>query len=243
MKGRTRTFLVYLLTAVFSFFLGLFLLDQVILPHLSGGQEQVTVPLVEGMSSNQAREACLGAGLGFEVQGETYHAVEPANHVMKQDPEPGSLVKQGRQVYALISLGPEMVSVPHVQNLTQRQAEILIERSMLKVSEVKTVSDPSIPRGRVLDISPPAGESLPGGSTVVLTVSEGVEQVRVPSVIDKPLEEAEKILQGVGLKLGGVTRKYNRFITVGHVMDQMPLERAVVNVGTSVAVVVSGSEP
>lgn len=242
MKGRIRTLIVYLFTAAFSFLLGLFILDQVILPHLTGVQQESPVPSLEGRSLSDARQICAESGLGLSVQGETYHPSIPASNVMKQDPEAGTLVKPGRQVYVLVSLGPEMVTVPHVNNLTLRQAQILIERNLLKVGEIRTVSDPRVARGRVIEISPPAGEALPHGGSVFLTVSEGVEQVRVPAVIDKPLEEAGNILDAAGLKVGTVSRQFNRFIPEGRVIDQSPLERAQVNVGTAVDLVVSGPE-
>jgi eukaryotic-like serine/threonine-protein kinase len=242
-KGRTRTFLIYLITAVFSFFLGLFILDQVILPHLAGAREEVQVPKMEGLSLSQAQDLCRESGLGLTVQGETYQAAVPAGHVLKQDPETGARVKQGRQVYVLLSLGPEMVTVPHVRNLTQRQAEILVERSRLKLAGVRRVSDPNAPKDRVIDITPAEGSALPDGGEVQLTVSIGVEQVQVPSVIDKPLAEAEQVLNAAGLKLGKVSYRFNRFIAEGHVIDQAPLERVQVNVGATVDVVLSSAQP
>jgi len=242
-NGRLRSFLVYSLTAVFSFFLGLFILDQVILPQIAGGQEEVEVPKLTGVALDEARALCRDQGLELTVQGETYHATVPASHIMKQDPEAGAMVKRGRQVYVLASLGPETVTVPPVTGLTLRQAQILIERWMLKVAEVRRKSDSRVARDRVIAVEPAEGSPLPWSGAVVLTVSDGVEQLRVPSIIDKPLAEAESVLSAAGLRLGRVSYQQNSFIPAGRVLDQAPLERAIVNSGAAVDVVVSGTAP
>ncbi len=243
MKGKLKTFLVYFLTAVFSFFLGLFILDQVILPQITGGKEEVEVPKLDGLPLEEARSLCREQGLELTVQGETYHASVPATHIMKQDPEAGAMVKRGRQVYVLASLGPETVTVPPVLGLTLRQAQILIERSMLKVATVNRQPNSRVTRDRVTGVSPAEGSPLPWGGEVELTVSDGVAQIRVPSLIDKTLEEATGILEEAGLRLGNVSYQVNSFIAAGRVIDQAPLERAIVNSGAAVDVVVSGTAP
>jgi eukaryotic-like serine/threonine-protein kinase len=239
MHSKLKNSLFYLITAVASFFFGLFILDQVILPQLTGGKLQVEVPALENIQLVQARKLCQEAGLVLTVRGETYNDAVPADHILKQEPDPDIVVKQGRKVYVLVSLGPEIVNVPRVEGLTLRQAEILIERSRLLVKEVSRSSDASVGRDRVLQIDPSGGTALPKGAGVSLVVSDGVPRVEVPSVIDKTFEEASQIIESLGLKVGSVTYKYNRFIPQGRVLDQSPLERAIVEEETSVNLVFS----
>jgi hypothetical protein len=148
-----------------------------------------------------------------------------------------------RQVYVMLSQGPEIVSVPHVRGLTLRQASILIERSRLILEEVIRSNDPQVASGRIIQIAPPPGTALPHGGKVKLTVSQGVLQVRVPSVIDNTVEEARTILTQAGLEPGEISFRFNRYITEGRVIDQTPLERAVVEKGSRVDLVVSSSTP
>ncbi len=238
-----RTFLIYLVTAVVSFFFGLFVLDQVILPQISVGGRLVEVPHLEGVPLEKARAMCEKEGLYFTMRGETYNLDYAANHILRQDPESGMVVKQGRQVYVILSLGPEIVSVPHVLGLTQRQAAILIERSWLEVDTVLLVSDSDVASGRVIELHPDAGSALPRGGKVVLTVSRGVQKVRVPSVIDKSLEEASTLLAEAGLELGEIFYKFNRYLPPDRVIDQQPLERTPVERGIRVNLVLSSSIP
>lgn len=241
MVGRIRTFLIYLVTAVISFFFGLFVLDQVILPQISVGGGPVEIPSLEGVPLEEARAMCEKEGLYLTVRGETYNLQYAANQILKQDPESGVTVKQGRQVYVILSLGPEIVSVPHVVGLTQRQATILIERSRLEVDTVLLAGDSDVARGRVIEVSPGAGSALPRGGKVVLTVSKGVQKVRVPSVIDRSLDEASALLAAAGLELGEISFRFSRYLPPNRVIDQQPLERTPVEKGTRVNLVLSSS--
>jgi len=243
MEGKIRTFWIYLVTAVVSFFFGLFVLDQVILPHISVGGRLVEVPHLEGVPLEQARAMCEKEGLYLTVRGETYNSDYGADHILKQDPESGVVVKQGRQVYAILSLGPEIVRVPHVIGLTQRQATILIERNRLEVDTVLLVSDSDVVNGRVIEVRPEAGSALPRGGKVVLSVSKGVKKVKVPSVIDRSLEEASALLAEAGLELGEISYRFSRYMPPDRVIDQQPLERTSVEKGTRVNLVLSSSSP
>jgi len=241
--GRIRTFLIYLVTAVVSFFFGLFVLDQVILPQISVGGRLVEVPHMEGVPLEKGRAICKKEGLYLTVRGETYNSEYAADQILRQDPESGVVVKQGRQIYVILSLGPEIVSVPHVIGLTQRQATILIERSRLEVDTVLLVSDSDVASGRVVELHPDAGSALPRGGKVVLTVSRGVQKVRVPSVIDKSLEEAGTLLAEAGLELGEISYKFSRYLPSNRVIDQQPLERTPVERSTRVNLVISTPSP
>ncbi len=239
MGDKLKNLLIYALTAAVSFFFGLFILDQVILPQLTGAGRESEVPELLGKSRDQAAAACRDAGFGFEVHGETYSSSVGAGRVLDQDPEQGMVVKQGRGIYVILSKGREMVGVPHVVGLTRRQASILIENNFLVVDSVLSASDANMARGRVVAVEPPPGTSLPKGSRVTLSVSEGARKVRVPSLIDKSVDEARAILRGAGLAIGKVSFRYNRYLSAGRIIDQHPLERTPVEPGVTVDVVVS----
>ncbi|HLA41734.1 MAG TPA: PASTA domain-containing protein [Candidatus Glassbacteria bacterium] len=243
MRGKLKTFTIYFVTAVVSFFFGLFVLDQVILPQLAGGGSPVEVPEVSGKRLEEARSVLAEAGLSLAVYGETFNSEVPAQYVLKQDPEPGVVVKRGRQVQLIVSLGPEIVTVPHLVGLTERQARILVERNMLAVAGIKSGVDPSMPRGRVLEVQPPAGTALARGSQVTLVVSQGAPKIRVPSLIDKTIDEARETLSALGLQIGQVSFRFNRYLPSGRIIDQNPLERTPVDKGASVDVVVATSNP
>jgi beta-lactam-binding protein with PASTA domain len=71
------------------------------------------------------------------------------------------------------------------------------------------------------------------GSTVTITVSEGLPQVAVPDVTGKNRDEATAILQKAGLKVE-VTQFFGN-----RVLRQTPSAGETVDIGTSVTILVT----
>ena len=236
-----KNYLLYFIAAVFSFFFGLFLLDQVILPQIAGGQKLVKVPVLQNSELEKARSLCTENNLELVVRGETNNSEVPADHILIQEPESGTEVKEGRKVYVLVSLGPEIITVPYVRGLTSRQARLLIERNRLELMEVVTRPSDEVGENRVISIEPEAGTTLSAGSKVRLVVAEAAPRVLVPSIIDMNLEEATNALKEIGLEVGEVQYQFNRNVVDGHVLDQTPLENAKVRKGTKVNLILASS--
>ena len=115
-----------------------------------------------------------------------FEFLTPAGVVFSQTPTSGSrrrLHEGACQVTVVVSLGQESILLPHMAG--RDVYEVATELRNLGLI-VNTVVKPS-PReaGRVLESEPRAGESVPKGTTVTLTVSQGEKQstVRVPQLI------------------------------------------------------------
>jgi serine/threonine-protein kinase len=65
----------------------------------------------------------------------------------------------------------------------------------------------NVPNGRVIETTPPGGTTIERGSTVVLQVSRGREQVEVPDVVGESENNARSELEGAGLRVGQVTEE------------------------------------
>ncbi|WDZ86072.1 PASTA domain-containing protein [Micromonospora cathayae] len=76
--------------------------------------------------------------------------------------------------------GPDRVPMPPLVGLPQPAAEAVLDRLGLGYRVELRPSDR--PAGTVIEIDPPAGESVPAGSDVTLVVSEG------PAVSEEPTE-------------------------------------------------------
>ena len=108
---------------------------------------------------------------------------------------------------------------------------------------VLLISDSDVANGRVIELQPEAGSALPRGGKVILSVSKGIRKVKVPSVIDKSLQEANALLTEAGLELGEISYRLSRYLPPDRVIDQQPLERTSVEKGTKVNLVISTSAP
>jgi eukaryotic-like serine/threonine-protein kinase len=90
------------------------------------------------------------------------------------------------------------VAVPDV-NLMARQLAVTKIKEQGLVPRVVTASSDTVPKGQVSDENPGGGSKVAKGSTVTLTVSTGVAQVKVPNVVGQDVNQAVATLAGLGL--------------------------------------------
>ena len=124
----------------------------------------VTVPNVEGLTQDAATTTITGAKL-------TVGIVTATGKVISQDPARGSSVAQGSSVNLVISLGPQMVTVPNVEGLTQDAATTAITAAKLTVGTVTQQTSNTVATGKVISQEPASGGSVVQGSPVNLVIS------------------------------------------------------------------------
>jgi serine/threonine-protein kinase len=90
------------------------------------------------------------------------------------------------------------IAVPDVTLLARPLAVTKIKEQGL-VPRVVTASSDTVPKGQVSDENPGGGSKVAKGSTVTLTVSTGVAQVKVPNVVGQDVNQAVATLAGLGL--------------------------------------------
>jgi serine/threonine-protein kinase len=193
-RARTSTYIVIL--AVLLAMLGglLFLLSR----QLGvGGAENVTVPLVIGKPEADATTQLRDAGLKVERK-EVQDEVNPVGQVTGQDPLANVQVKKGSTVTLTVSSGAPIVEVPDVRNRTLDAATDQLTGVGFRITTNLVNSDKA--PNTVLEQSPAAGERKPKGSTVVLTVSKGVEQIPVPNVRGRTSSDAANLLGQTGFR-------------------------------------------
>ncbi|MEV4496106.1 Stk1 family PASTA domain-containing Ser/Thr kinase [Micromonospora arborensis] len=121
------------------------------------------------------------------------------NTVAKQDPPPGTRLKQASTVTIQICGGKPDVKIP--SNLVNSQFELVksqLEDRGLKVQD-KQVDDPAA-KGTVLKLTPPSGTTVAQDSTVIVEVSRG-NVSKVPNVINSTQDEAAQELREAGYKV------------------------------------------
>ncbi len=112
-------------------------------------------------------------------------------------------------VWQELSSAPQ-VAVNNYVGETQAVAEQQITAAGLH-SAVNSVTNASVPAGKVFKQDPGAGHKVDKGGTVTLTVSKGPPKVDVPAVVGQQWTQAEATLTNLGLKpeehfVGGNTK-------------------------------------
>ncbi len=140
---------------------------------VSTGPEAVEMPDLTDMTEREATQALGQLGLLWDISEE--HSTAVANGlVIRTDPVAGEFVTVGGRVLLVISLGPPPVQVPNLGGMTADEARATLESLGLIANVSATrqpVENPDLD-GRVVDQFPSAGQTVPVGTTVTITLGQ-----------------------------------------------------------------------
>ncbi|MEO7349778.1 MAG: PASTA domain-containing protein, partial [Terrimesophilobacter sp.] len=172
---------------------------------VSKGPQPLTMPVLVGLTEEAARTALNGQ---FDLQESTY--------LFNQDVAAGIVLSafgvgrdgsaldlatvteywEGQPVTLTVSLGP----IPNVKGMSVDDAKQALADKELVGSTTEDLHDWSddVPKGSVIGVQVPEGTAVTKGTVLQIIVSDGVEQVTVPSVTGKTWTEARALLKAAG---------------------------------------------
>jgi eukaryotic-like serine/threonine-protein kinase len=167
--------------------------------------EELTIPDIRGKKVNDAVTQLRSMHFDVTVDS-TYEPSMPPLTVLKQMPDTGSIVKEGRTVFLTVNmLVPPRIPMPNLLSLSYRSAEMLLRNNKLRLGD--TTYKPDIAAGAILEqlynqnpIRP--GEMIQQGSKVDLVIGNGLgnTEFNVPDVTGISVDEAVAILNQYGLQ-------------------------------------------
>lgn len=231
--------LLAILVMVFGF---IFIVDVIILPLYVSGKE-TTVPDVRGLNKDEAWKVLQDANLNPIIQTTRYDEKYKRNEVVFQKPDGGSIVKENRRVYLIISGGEPLVRVPFLINKSIRDAQISLSGVGLEIGQIDSLES-ELPANTIIAQQYSQGRELAKGTKIGITVSLGPEagMVRVPNILGRSLIEAESILKALSLRIGLRTFKHSLNLLPNTILEQDPSENTLVLMSDSVNVVISSSK-
>jgi beta-lactam-binding protein with PASTA domain len=138
------------------------------------------------------------------------------------------------------------ISVPSVVGLLDTEAENAVKAAWLKVGAWDSEYHNSVPIAHIISQDPPAGTSVPVGSSVILTTSLGPQptMVAVPNIVGMTQQTAMgNIDYSAGLTVGTVTQAYSSTVKQGLVISQSPAAGTMVALKSPVNFVISLGPP
>ena len=120
----------------------------------------------------------------------------------------------------------QKVTIPEIRNISVEEASKLLDAKNLKYRSA-TESIPVEPHQIVVNCFPAPGEKIAQDSEIILYLKNEGEEVMIPDVKGKTLDEASVILEGLGLK--------PTFNGVGLVRGQSPTAGTKVKIGTIIS--------
>jgi len=232
MKGKLKNSFAFNLGIVLVLCILLYILFFASLKCVTRHGKEVQIPDVRGKDVHEA--VTLLKSLHFEINVDsTYEPSMKPLAILKQVPDTGSIVKEGRTVFLTVNmLTPPSIPMPNLVNLSFRSAEMLLRNNKLLVGD--TIYKPDIAAGAILDQKFGGNTIKPGtpivqGSRISLIIGNGLGNTEwpVPNVTGMTVDEAMTVLNQFNLQpiiVAGDQLSAISDTLTAYIIDQQPRE-------------------
>ncbi|MFW6010909.1 MAG: PASTA domain-containing protein [Desulfosalsimonas sp.] len=199
----TAAFLIFAIVAGLSAF---FTLSFVI-----KSEDTVKVPELEGKNTVEALEILTDLGLNAKIRGSEYSDEIPEDHIIKQTPSSGEVIKKNRNVALIISKGPEVVTVPDIRGQKRDRAEIILEKNGLAPGHISRSTSAEFAEDMVIAQHPEPQEKVSHTTPVNLLISKGSapKSFKMPELEGCFLDEAMMLIDSHSIKLEEIKAVHN----------------------------------
>lgn len=150
-------------------FVSINLIMNIVVKHGS----EVVVPNITGLNFNIAREQCKKQDLYVKQIDKKYNNSFEREAIISQKPNPNIKAKRNSTIEVIVSLGPELVKVPYLDNITVKEAKIRLLNANLKMGTKGYRYSSDVAKGKIISSSPIAEDLVPKGSKVKVLISLG----------------------------------------------------------------------
>lgn len=207
---RTKIFMLHFSLSVGVVLVVLFI-TYLWLSSFTNHGESITVPDLKGMKFQELEAFLADKNMQVKIaDSSTFMIDKPPGVVIEQDPAPNEKVKDGRTIYVTITRTvPPQVKFPNLIDVSQRQAEAILNSYGLRVGQL--IYKPDLAKNAVLAVmfkgaSLKPGDEIKKGSVVDLVLGDGIGNttVDVPDFMGLTLDEVMFVLQGSSLNQGAI---------------------------------------
>lgn len=201
-----------LLLSAIALFGGYLVVNLVLMPSFTRQGAEVPVPEVIGLSEREAERMLASEGLKLSKISEQWSPDVPRGFITEQDPPAGGVVKRGRRISVILSLGAQGTSVPILEGVSARQAEIMLEGSGLELGRPARAYSDQVGKNIVIASDPPGETVVEQETAVDLLVSLGSapRSYLLPNLSGRDAPTAARALRDEGfavtLREGGGTQ-------------------------------------
>jgi serine/threonine-protein kinase len=185
------------LAIALSFTFGIFFLTGM---RVANRAREVEVPDLKGLSLSDANRALTEVGLVLKVDAKRPDPAVPADHVLAQEPDPGTVLRRQRAIRVRVSEGPRAPVVPLVVGQPERTAELVLSQEGVGVATRAEIRSVSYPAGTVVAQNPGAASRA---DKVTILVNRGEAGVRyvMPDAIGATAGRVVDILRRRGFRV------------------------------------------
>jgi beta-lactam-binding protein with PASTA domain len=199
---------------------------------------EVQVPDVRGQSVGEATAALSRRGLALRIESRRADPKVAADHVLTQEPDPGTVIRRQRPVRVRVSEGQRDPVLPSVVGGAERTAEVVFAQEQVTIvdrAEIRTTSFPS----DVVVAQDPAPKDRSAKVTLLINRGEREASFVMPDVIGAPGVRVVDILRRHGFRVTIATEVPYPGLPPGIVIRQTPQAGFQVGYGDAVSIEVS----
>lgn len=200
------------------------------------------VPDLKGKPVSAALDMLAPLSIALRKEGEEFNNAVPIGAILRQNPPPGTKVREGKTLRVVVSQGGETVFAPIVVGLPLRNAEMLLRQSQLLLGEVSEAYSLKYEKGMVTSQDPKAEASVERNSMVNVVVSGGQPPsgiVLMPDFARKDLAEATAWSNENGFQIA-VSKDFGALFPYGVILSQEPAPDQVLSANQKVKLTISG---
>ncbi len=205
MKANIRKSFLFNLGIILVLCLLLYIAFFATLKCITRHGQEVMIPDVRGKEISAVTAMLKQMHFEVSIDSTFEPDVKPLT-VLKQVPDTGSIVKEGRTIFLTVNrVVPPQVAMPELVNLSFRSAEMLLRNNKLKMGD--TTFKPDLAAGLVLEQlynghPVKQGDVIPQGSKISLVIGDGMGKntFNVPDVVGMTVDEAELIINSNNLQ-------------------------------------------
>ena len=240
-KRSKLSFLLYFAIILISFIVGFIVVNYLIMPAVVGKGEDVPVPALLGLDLKDAQNVVKSNGLVFNITGYQYDTLYQKNRIIFQDPKPDNIIKKGRKVSVIVSLGIKSYTMPYIQGIPLKNGLEILKKMNINngINKIYTSSD-SLPKGFIVSTIPKSDETIDPGSIITIFVSKGsaTDTLIMPNLIGLNLKMAVDTLKSLNLILTSVDSDTTVDSILSKVILQYPENGTNLAPGDSVNIVI-----
>ncbi|MCM1965603.1 Stk1 family PASTA domain-containing Ser/Thr kinase [Streptomyces sp. G1] len=176
--------------------------NSVVKVKMSTGAPKVLVPNVVNLAIADAEKALQDKG--FQIEKTQVESERPAGTVIDQNPKSGEAEK-GSPIKLTVAKEISKVTVPDLTGKSQADAAKALQAVKLKLGSVTEVdAAPGTAPKTVVSQDPGINSQVDVNSTVNISVAKPVQQLTVPNLVGRTINQARMELASKGLIFGSV---------------------------------------
>lgn len=209
---------------------------------ISAGKETVFMPSLIGLTKEEAIAILEENGISYTL--EEIESISAPGTIAAQSIAADEKIAKGDMVVLQVSIGLSGIDtsvevlMPDISGMTYEEAQETLKELGIYLSKEAEIYDLSVEKGKIISQSIPSGSTLHQGDSVTVKVSLGKEKVRVPYVQYETEETAKQMINDAGL-MAKVKYEYSATVKQGIVISQGIEKDALVDMGTTIEIVVS----